>query len=178
MSVRPPPTIWGPSRPGQQWPAGASGSLCLSEPQPCLVGRTSTPRLSNKGWCPKGPLQGPHPSTCPTASGEGEMQTGAGPAPEQTGCGWAVAGGPQGACGSPVPAWSPTRKPQSGAQGGGSRDQATCRGQRQTSTAQPTFSLCSPGLPTHLLRKDAVERLHLLSCRGRLWLVVPVALVW
>lgn len=102
MSVSPPPTIWGPSRPGQQWPAGASGSLCLSEPQPCLVGRTSTPRLSNKGWCPKGQLQGPHPTTCPTASGEGETQTGAGPAPEHTGCGWAVAGGPQGACGSPL----------------------------------------------------------------------------
>lgn len=33
------------------------------------------------------------------------------------------------------------------------------------------------GLLTHLLREDAVERLHLLSCSGRLGLVIPIALV-
>ena len=70
-----------PSRPGHRRPAEASGSLCPSEPQPCLVGRTSPSRLSDKGWRP----QGPHPATCPTASGEGKMQTGAG---AHTGANW------------------------------------------------------------------------------------------
>lgn len=131
MSVSPPPTIWGPSRPGQQWPAGASGSLLpLATALP--RGKDKHPAPQQQGWCPKGQLQGASPHHLPhSLRGRRDADRSrprCGAHWLRLGRGWRPSGCVRLAS---VPAWSPTRKPRSGAQGSDSQDSGSVQRARQ-----------------------------------------------
>lgn len=192
MSARLPPApyqpaVWAPSRPGHRQPAEASGDLgtvlpapSACKPQPRLVGKTSPPASRRQGLAPDARVTGasPHrPPHCLESRGKVRCRWEQVPALELAGCGWTVAGGPQAEGSSPL-CWPghPPESPSVGHRERQARPGSVPRAEADELGPAHFLSL-SPGLPTHLLREDAIKRLHLLSCCGRLWLVVPVPLV-